>query len=72
MEPKDGSGGDAVIITFDPSHVTDAGPYCNPLSRPPTGVFYVGWLFGDDVVEAFFEYGDFPQVVPTPAMDEVK
>jgi hypothetical protein len=34
--------------------------------------FYVGKLFGDDVIEAFFVFGDFPQMEPTPAMWEVR
>lgn len=56
-----------MIITLDPNHVTDAGP--RPVNA--TSAFYVGRLFGDDVREAFFEYGDFPQMEPTPAMEEV-
>lgn len=55
-------------ITYDQNHVTDHGP-C-PVNA--TGAFYVGRLFGDDVTEAFFEYGDFPQVEPMPAMEEVE
>lgn len=59
---------DAINIAFNPNHVTDYGP----CKSNPVGVFYVGRLFGDDVIEAFFEYGDFPAMEPAPAMWEVK